>query len=196
VKPLPCEEAALILRAKSGDAEAFDDLFRRYEAIAFRYACRISKDRERASDIVGVTFTKVYQGLWRFESASSFTSWLYRIIMNTHLDLKGKDEKLSVQSLVELPGIDGEHFQAFISARTIDPHTNAVTSELLTAIGTAIAGLSANNRATAIRFYVQSMSYSQMAEDGAQPLGTVKSRMHRANVELRRELAKQGATIW
>jgi len=90
------EELELVQSARQGDTEAFRQLFevnkRKVFAIAFRYA----KNKEDAEDILQETFIKAYQALDKFHTneGTSFTSWLYRISINTSIDLLRKKNKM------------------------------------------------------------------------------------------------------
>src|ERR1700722_11701560 len=87
IVPNPEEEARLLKRCKAGDMQAWDTLMRTYEKSVYRFAYTLCRDRDDAADIAGHVFVRVYQNLHTFRHEACFSSWLYRIVRNTHLDL-------------------------------------------------------------------------------------------------------------
>lgn len=80
-------DAAAIARARSGDPDAFRSLVERHGRNVFRLAFRVTGSEQDAEDIVQETFLRAYKQLGRYESRSSFGTWLYRIAANCSLDL-------------------------------------------------------------------------------------------------------------
>src|SRR2546425_1764724 len=81
------EAAAVLARARQGDAEAFRVLVERHSRSVFRLAYRMTGNEEDAEDVVQETFLRAYRQLDRYEARSSFSTWLYRIASNYSLDL-------------------------------------------------------------------------------------------------------------
>ncbi|MBO7385116.1 MAG: sigma-70 family RNA polymerase sigma factor, partial [Clostridia bacterium] len=79
-------EKQLIDRAKKGDADAFNDLMSRYSRTIFNIGLQMLRDRDDASDMTQETMLKVYRALPRFRGDSSFSTWVYRIMVNTCRD--------------------------------------------------------------------------------------------------------------
>jgi RNA polymerase sigma-70 factor (ECF subfamily) len=84
------EDAALVIAAKSGDAQAFETLVRRYQRRMLALAMRFTRIREDAEDIVQQSFQKAFIHLHKFEEKSSFSTWLTRIAINEGLMLLRK----------------------------------------------------------------------------------------------------------
>lgn len=82
----PAEVTALVERAKTGDAEAFDGLMRLYERRIIAIAMQMGLSREDALDACQDSFVKVFRYIGRFRSGESFFKWLYRIAINTIYD--------------------------------------------------------------------------------------------------------------
>jgi RNA polymerase sigma-70 factor (ECF subfamily) len=80
-------DAAAIARVRSGDSDAFRSLVERHSRNVFRLAFRMTGHENDAEDIVQETFLRAYKQLNRYESRSSFGTWLYRIAANCSLDL-------------------------------------------------------------------------------------------------------------
>ena len=78
----PLEEADLVERAKSGDADAYAEIVRRFEEVAFRTAYLIIGDTDDAADAAQEAFVKAHGALGRFRAGAAFRPWLLRIVAN------------------------------------------------------------------------------------------------------------------
>jgi RNA polymerase sigma-70 factor (ECF subfamily) len=83
---MPEHDAAVVARARSGDTEAFRLLVERHSRNVYNVAYRLTGNCQDAEDVVQETFLKVYRQLERFESRSSFGTWVHRIAMNCAVD--------------------------------------------------------------------------------------------------------------
>ena len=81
------DDARLVALARSGHADAFEQLVRRHQISAYRVALRLLGDPGEAEDAVQDAFLQVWRNLKRFRSSSSFATWLYRIVTNRCLNL-------------------------------------------------------------------------------------------------------------
>jgi RNA polymerase sigma-70 factor, ECF subfamily len=80
-------DGAVVIRAQSGDGDAFRMLVERHSRSVFRLAYRMTGNEQDAEDVVQETFLRAYKQLSHYESRSSFATWLYRIASNYSLDL-------------------------------------------------------------------------------------------------------------
>jgi RNA polymerase sigma-70 factor (ECF subfamily) len=80
-------DGAVVIRAQSGDGDAFRMLVERHSRSVFRLAYRMTGNEQDAEDVVQETFLRAYKQLHHYESRSSFATWLYRIASNYSLDL-------------------------------------------------------------------------------------------------------------
>ncbi len=80
-------DGAAVVRAQSGDGDAFRVLVERHSRSVFRLAYRMTGNEQDAEDVVQETFLRAYKQLSHYESRSSFSTWLYRIASNYSLDL-------------------------------------------------------------------------------------------------------------
>jgi RNA polymerase sigma-70 factor (ECF subfamily) len=80
-------DLVLVRLAREGDGSALERLFERHYRMAYRVAYRWCGSRQDAEDVAQETFIKVVRGLRTFRESSSFTTWLYRIVVNTATDL-------------------------------------------------------------------------------------------------------------
>jgi RNA polymerase sigma-70 factor (ECF subfamily) len=83
----PDESAVLLARCNAGDAAAWDTLIKQNEKSVYRFAYRLCRNYDDAADIAGQVFIRLYQNLHTFRHEASFSSWVFRIVRNTYLDL-------------------------------------------------------------------------------------------------------------
>src|SRR5882724_5274812 len=81
------EAAAVLVRARQGDSDAFRALVERHSQQAFRLAFRLTGNEQDAEDVVQECFLRAYRQLGRFEARADFGSWLYRIAANCAVDM-------------------------------------------------------------------------------------------------------------
>ncbi len=183
-------EVALIERCKAGDAAAWDNLIRRYEKSVYKFAYSLCRNHEEAGDIAGQVFLRLYQNLHTFRNEASFTSWLFRIVRNTYLDLCIRPAHRGHLSLDASPNNDGEP-SAGRDIMDTAPSPEAVCLENETAqmLAKAIHHLPAYQRQVLRMYHTEGKSYEEIAASTGLSIGTVKSRLIRARTMLRERLA-------
>jgi len=171
------EERDLIESARQGDVEAFRQLFetnkQRIFAIAFRYA----KNKQDAEDILQDTFIKAFQSLDKFhlDESNSFTSWLYRIGINSSIDLIRKNKKMRDKYF------DSDHFDRISSDD--DAHNPEYTIRLQDVrdkLGAVLSTLTARQRMIFILRHYQQLTTEEIAEYMNCSQGSVKKQLFRA----------------
>jgi RNA polymerase sigma-70 factor (ECF subfamily) len=176
------DEEQLIETAQQGDVEAFNQLVRSYEQLAYNVAYRILGDYDRAMDATQNAFLRGYRALDQFRGGS-FKAWLLRITTNCCYDIlrrKQRHPSTPVDDLVENP----EH------SRILENHTESaenglIREELGTSIQRGLDTLPYDQRVVVIMADIQDMSYEEIAQVTSVPLGTVKSRISRGRKKLR-----------
>ena len=185
------QDSSNIRRFQNGDATAFDDLVHRHLRWVYNFAFQLSRDRDEASDVVSNTLIRVFKSLNRFRGDSSFTSWVYRIELNCFLDIRRKSRSGSILSLdAVLSGRDGSVILNIIDDQET-PHDHLERHERRSKLERAIKHLSKDQMETFMLSQADEMSYEQIAEKLDIPIGTVKSRLHRARFHIRRSLLPQ-----
>jgi RNA polymerase sigma-70 factor (ECF subfamily) len=189
-------EIVLLDRCKAGDAAAWDVLIRRYEKSVYKFAYSLCRNHEEAGDIAGQVFLRLYQNLNTFRNEASFTSWLFRIVRNTYLDLCVRPAHRGHLSLDAGPANEGEPS----TGRDImdpAPSPEAVCMEHETAqlLAKAIHHLPAYQRQVLRLYHTEGKSYEEIAETTGLSIGTVKSRLNRARTMLRERLAPYQETF-
>lgn len=171
------EDRALIRRYLEGDVEAFDELMRAHEDRVFGICLRMMKDRDQALDATQDVFLTVFRKADRYREQAAFSTWLYRVSINTCYDHLRRRQRKRTETIPE-------HLDPS------DPHSADVLSavELRPDIEAALAGISPEFRAAVVLVDLEGMSLDAAADTLDVPVGTVKSRLFRARKQLAREL--------
>jgi RNA polymerase sigma-70 factor (ECF subfamily) len=176
-----------VKRARDGDLEAFSQIVREYEARVWSLALRLLKNPEDAKDAVQESFLKVFRQLGEFRGESQFTTWLYRIVVNTCLDMARKKKR--EQSRCIRPSQDDEQFLERLPDHGPVPESVAIEREVRRTLLEAIDELPDKYRILLILHVQQGLTYQETAEILGLPVRTVGTRIHRAKERLRRKLA-------
>ncbi len=158
----------LVQRFIGGDTSAFDELMAAHEDRVFGVCLRMLRDREAALDATQETFITVLRKADRFAGRSAFSTWLYRVAMNTCYDALRRRKR---RQAVPLP----EHHDP------ADPTTeDAFTAtELRPDLEAALAHLPVEFRAAVVLVDVEGLAIADVGELLGVPVGTVKSRVFR-----------------
>ncbi|MCA0361474.1 MAG: sigma-70 family RNA polymerase sigma factor [Armatimonadetes bacterium] len=184
------EDLMLIDRARDGDRSAFDQLVLKYEARAYQYAFRLTRDPEQAGDVVSDAFLRVYSALKNFRGQSAFSTWLYRIVTNCFLDRKKRDKDGNNVSLDSSVNIGDGEVERQYEDDSDGPAEIAERNARETAIQDALGSMPEYQRAMLIMYHVEGLSYEEISDALDLPIGTVKSRLNRARVALREQLSQ------
>ena len=179
-------EQKLIQRASDGDPAAFNRLMAQHEKKMYAVALRMFSNREDAQDCLQEAMLRVYRAIGSFKGQSSFSTWLYRITMNTCLDeLRRKKNKqsTSLDNLVE------QGWSPADEANT--PEKHAVRAELRRELGRLIQDLPEDMRSAIVLRDIQGFSYDEIADVMDVNVGTIKSRISRAREKLRGKLKEK-----
>ena len=182
------DDDRLIADCLKGQTAAFGELVHRYQDRLFNTVFRLVDSAEDAQDVVQEAFLHAYQSLDRFKGESQFFTWLYRIAVNSAISLKRK-QRIVVSLHVDREG----------QGRVPEPHDVSELSQPDLAleradeerrIQAALNRLSPEHRAVLILKDLEDQKYETMAEILQVPIGTIRSRLHRARLELREVLEK------
>jgi len=185
-------DAALVEQLRRADAGAVEALVGAYGDRVYRLAIRITGNPSDAEEVVQDTLWTVSRKIDSFRGAAAFGSWVYRITANAaYQKMRGRRSKRSEVSWEDLgPTFDdeGQHVEVTVdwSRRLKDP---AIETELKSVLSTAIDELPMDHRTAFLLHDVEGLSNPEIAETLDVKLGTVKSRVHRARLFLRRRLA-------
>ncbi len=184
------DEQELVKKSCEGDNEAFERLIEPYRQGVVNHAYMMLRDREDALDMAQEALVKAFVSITLFNGQSSFKTWLYRITTNVCLDfLRKKKRQANVISLTT--GDDEkQNAQLDVVDANADPQQKAEQNELREAIINAIGELDDEYRAAIVLRELEGMDYRQIATTLRVSLGTVKSRISRARMQLREKLSK------
>ncbi len=155
-------------------------LVERYQRRVVGVALSVVKNQDDAIELAQETFVRAFENLKKFESRSSFSTWLYRIAANLAIDfwrregrhvvLRGEDADREIQ---RLPSLQGDSFKVVSS------------NELSERLKKALEQLTPEHRAVILLREVEGLSYDEISETLQCPRGTVMSRLHYARTHLR-----------
>lgn len=181
------DDSRLIRECLKGRTAAFDELIRRYKDRLYNVVYRLVDNSQDAEDIVQDTFLSAYQSLASFKGDSQFFTWLYRIAANTAISMKRKQRvALSIDA-----SRNGESHEPLDGSETSRPGHALERAEQERRVQEALNRLSAEHRTVLILKDMEDLKYEQMAEILQVPIGTIRSRLHRAREELRQLLHPQ-----
>ncbi len=175
---------------KKGLEGPFRDLYELYRDRVYSVCYRITGNATDALDASQETFGILFRKVEGFRFESRFSSWVYRIAVNTSIDLKrraGARSSASLEALQASAEGRGTRFDLHDEV-TEAPADAAARHELEAEVQRAIQRLSPKMRSITVLRYTEGLSYDQIAEALQVSLGTVKSRLSRAHAALDREL--------
>jgi RNA polymerase sigma-70 factor (ECF subfamily) len=188
----PDPDLDLVEAFRAGQGAAFDDLVRRHDARVLRVCHRILGDADAALDAAQETFVRAWRALRQFHGDSRFSTWLTRIAINQcRNELRRRRTVKHTQPLsLDAPagGTDGSPRDA-VRAPGPDPYEEARGREVSAALSVALAEIDDEAREVLLLRDAEDLSYEEIAEILEVPVGTVRSRLHRARNEVRRRLA-------
>jgi len=165
-------DTRLVGLARSGDADAFEHLVRQHQVTVYRVALRLLGDPGEAEDAAQEAFLQAWRGLPRFRSSSSFATWLYRIATNRCLNML-RSRRGSV------PLLDEQR-----APSQAEPEERAQVRAQVAALQAALLSLTPEQRAAFVLRHLEGCSHDEIAQVLAISVPAVKSRLHRARVEL------------
>jgi len=175
------DDRRLIADCLAGRTSAFGELVRRYQDRLFNAVLRVVDNAEDAADVVQDAFLNAYQSLNSFKGDSEFFTWLYRIAFNAAISLRRKRK-------VVLSFDGGDERAATEPADPSEltrPGVALERSEEDAQLLSAMARLSPEHRAVLVLKDLEGQKYEEIAEVLDVPIGTIRSRLHRARMELR-----------
>jgi RNA polymerase sigma-70 factor (ECF subfamily) len=186
------EDAALMLRVKRGDREAFRTLVERYQRPVINMIYRGIGDAWEAEDLAQRVFVQVYRSARRYKPTAKFSTWLFTIVHNMVLNERRRRARHRAESLEQLqqPAEDGEGtgWQP-ADERAQDPAAVAGERELRRKIRAAIQKLPDEQRTAVILCRYEEVSYEEIGRVLGCSVAAVKSMLHRARVVLKERLS-------
>jgi RNA polymerase sigma-70 factor (ECF subfamily) len=177
------DEQQLIAECLQGRSAAFGELVRRYQDRLYNTVYRLLDNAEDAQDVVQDAFIHAYQSLTSFKGDSLFYTWLYRIAVNTAISWRRKQRNVL---RLRADGNGGRE-PADVSVGN-EPGHALERAEEERRVQLALNRVSLEHRAVLILKDMEGQKYEAMAEILQVPIGTIRSRLHRARLEMRQVL--------
>ena len=181
-------DSRLVEQARQGNAGAFGQLVQRYQDVAFRVAYLIAGDAQDAEDIAQDAFIKAHAALARFRTEAPFRPWLLQIVAN---EARNRRRSAGRRAHLALRAAADQRNAASGDAAP-SPETAALADEQRRVLLDALDTLRDEDRQAIAYRYFLDLSEAEMADALGCARGTVKSRLSRALVRLREQLAPRG----
>jgi RNA polymerase sigma-70 factor (ECF subfamily) len=179
-------------QASLDDVELFAQLLAAHKDKLYRVAFRMTGHAEDAQDLLQDALVEAYRSFKKFQRGSYFDKWLYRIMTNTFIDRQRHRKRVGhVDSLDSPIRGDGEEFgNREIPDSKSDPAVQILRGEYSESVQRALDCLTPEFRMVLILSDVEEFSYEEISEIMGTPIGTVRSRLHRARAEVRQKLIR------
>ncbi|MCS6978320.1 MAG: sigma-70 family RNA polymerase sigma factor [Gemmatales bacterium] len=188
-KEATAEDDQLIAWALRGRTEAYGELVRRYQDRLFNALNGFLGSPEDALDVTQEAFLSAWQALDGFKGGSRFYTWLYRIAMNLAIDLRRRQKPTGSLDLA-----DDDIAQPPDPSPDADPQAALQRDEDVARVRQALMRVSEEHRMVLVLKDFEGMKYEEIAQVLEVPIGTIRSRLHRARLELRSVLERQEAS--
>lgn len=187
---VPLTDRSLVERCRVNDEAAFNEVVARYKTKLYNYIYRMTGSSDDAEDLTQEVFIRMYTSIDSFRSQSSLNTWLFRIASNLCIDRfrRGKNRTASFSLDDPIGDGDGETTHE-VADRTYEPQRLLENEEMAEQIQLALVGLPEKLRATLLLHDIEGLPYEEIAQVVGCPLGTVKSRLFNARMQLRQRLS-------
>ena len=181
----------LVKRAKKGDQDAFERLVLDTQKKVYSLCVLMTGSREEGADLAQEAFLKAWQGLKSFQGDSSFSTWVYRLAANVCIDhLRRQRRRQNIDSGASLDDEDSGWTEP--ADWNQDPQRKLEESERSRALSRGLEKLPDHQRQVLVMRELSGLSYQEIGEKLDLDLGTVKSRLARARLALRKILLEDG----
>ena len=171
-------EAELVARSQNGDKEAFEQLVIRNQDLVFSLAFKLSGNRDLANDIAQEAFIRAWRAIEKFRGDSAFSTWIYRITVNTAWTLRKKAKKHNLANIEETQ-------EPIVIDEKKDPELIAINSDLSFVLKQALNKLPMEQRIIVELKNIEGRSHKEIAEYLGITVTAAKVRLHRAHQKLR-----------
>lgn len=177
-------DAELVRRFKEGDRRAFDQIVHRYKDRVYALCIRWMGDREVADEVAQDVFLALFKSLGGFRGDAQLSTWVYRVVINhcKNRRLYRRRRHLDHHEPIDADPEEGGGRQFADEGPGTDAHLHATQAGSLLQRG--LAALDEDQRQIILLREMQDLSYEEISDLLGLPRGTVKSRLHRARLEL------------
>lgn len=173
----------LVARSRTGDQRAFGALIDRYKARIYHTTLRILGNREDAEEAAQDTFVRAYRGLENFREDATFSTWIYRICVNTCLNKLASRKRFKAQDIDRTPIEELPYAES--------PEADFADEDLHSRVLLTMAKLPAQYRTVLVLYHIQHLAYQEIAEIMQMPMGSVKTHLFRARAMLREQVLRE-----
>ena len=173
------EELATLVQ--KGETDAYGELMRRYQPKLMRYGTRFLATKEHIEDIVQDVFIKAYQNMQSFDVTRSFSPWIYRIAHNAFVNALRR-EKISPVVFLDVDTLTAH------PSYERDPEDEEEKEETRVLVDTGLKELKPDYREILTLYYLEELSYQEIADVLRIPIGTVGVRLSRARDALKKHV--------
>lgn len=171
--------------------DRFKDLMEASYRKVFSLAYRLSGSRTDAEDLTQEAFLRAYRGFDRYQGDRPFENWIFRIVTRLYLDLRRRTNRrvhtVSFDAPLRPDGTDdGVYFESADSSPS--PEARLVEQHFSPELEASLSALSPEQRSLILMADVQQIPYAEIAEKLNAPVGTIRSRLHRAHRQLRQSI--------
>ena len=175
-------DAECVRRVQQGDTDSFEVLVRRHEKAIFNLVYRLLGNYDEAAEVAQEVFLSAFRSIHQFRGEANFSTWLYRIGLN-HASTRRKSLQTSQQRHIPLDGTE------VIADGAVDPAKSVEHKEIQQRVQQALNSLDPEDARIVLLRDLQDIPYEDVAQMLDIPVGTVKSRLHRARQALKTSLA-------
>jgi RNA polymerase sigma-70 factor (ECF subfamily) len=185
----------LVEAARAGNETAFAELFTRHRVRLLSLALQRRLPPQDAEDVVQQTMLKAWQALSRFRGESSFATWITRVLMNEILQFQRKRTRMRLEEMADATTLNAVlEAGSTIAPRRLSPHLLNQEQRLLLLernrlLHGALRSLPESLRTVLRMQFFDERPLEEIAAQLQRPVATVKSRRHRARLELRKRFA-------
>lgn len=179
----------LVEAFQAGQIAAYDELVSRWQGKIRGAVWRVLGSTEDAADVTQEAFLRAFRGLKTFKREARFSSWMYQIALNICRDTLRRRKGRTFLSVDE----PEPAFEPLVSASPT-PHEHAEGSQLQERVRRALGRLSEEQREVILLKEYENLTFAEIADALDLPTSTVKTRLYRGLVEMKRHLAREGVT--
>ena len=171
----------LVRRSQLGDKAAFEQLVIRHQDLVFSLAYKLTGNREMANDVAQEAFIRAWKAIEKFRGDSTFSTWIYRITVNTAWTLRKKAKKHNTLNI-------DDTYEPIVIDEKKDPELVAINSDLSSVLINALDKIPIEQRIIVELKNIEGRSHKEIADYLDISVTAAKVRLHRAHQKLRQIL--------